>query len=196
MSNQTKKNRQWNGPKANWNIKGLLLVLPYLIRFAEDLRNDKRSDTYEIDGISSIPLIIGALAAELSLKTIIDQEGESLDGSRTHDLKKLYCKISCETRKQIERLWSSPSSDPQILRKFPIEMFGFGTIDVNRVGIDRVLEKHSKTFIEWRYLPECRGARGLSGNPYELAYAAWTLYKFHVDKTDLPFGNTSGVARV
>lgn len=126
-----------------------------------------------VAGFSSCLVMSVTMITEISLKTLLAQEGSTPSEFRKwkHDLRKLYDNLKDETKTKIK-----------------VNFDSLGKPYCNWKGsddIETILEKERHNFVSWRYLAEGHNA-SLTSNPYHLAAVAYAIFSVHVEKTDLP----------
>ena len=127
--------------------------------YARGLQELVRSFENGADPSSNVALFEGqfiagpvllAFAMELVLKAWWAKENKDSEIPKTHDLLKLFDRLSEDTRTALE------SAHPEIPHPHP----GFPPI---RPGLRSMLASNSAAFVEWRYLHERSRARFPSG---------------------------------
>ena len=135
-------------------------------------RSDKAPEA-AVAGFSSCLVMSVTMIAEMSLKTLLAQEGRTPSEFRrwSHDLRKLYGKLKDETKARIREKYDTlgrPYSD----WKGPDDL-------------ETIIQKERHNFVSWRYLAEGHDD-SLTSNPYHLAAVAYAIFSVHVEETDLP----------
>ncbi len=163
----------WCIPYANWIAQGMFDFVRGTIDTREAYKRAGKAPDAAVAGFSSCLVMSVAMVAEISLKTLLTQEGRTPRDFRKwgHDLRTLYGKLTDETKAKIRvkydslgrpyRDWKGPDELEEILRR----------------------ERHN--FVSWRYLAEGHDA-SLTSNPYHLAAVGYAVFSIHVDETDLP----------
>ena len=162
----------WCFPYANWVAQGMLDFVRSTIG-ARDAYRQTGKGPEAVAGFSSCLVMSVTMIAEISLKTLLAQEGRTPSEFRRwgHDLHNLHDALSEATRARIREKYDS-LGPPYSEWKGPDDL-------------EAIIGKERRNFVAWRYLAEGHDA-SLTSNPYWLAAVAYALFSLHVEKTDLP----------
>lgn len=97
-------------------------------------------DPVLVAGLTYTVAMLNALSTELVLKALCTQESGD-EPEFTHDLHKLFSKLTSETRNRLES-------------RFQIVNTAMGSSEGSKKSIEDVFREHKDDFVEWRYTYE------------------------------------------
>ena len=161
--------RHWCIPYANWVAQGMFVFVRGAIGTREGYRRSCEAPEAAVAGFSSCLAMSVAMVADISLKTLLAEEGRTPREFRSwgHDLRRLHGELSDGTKAKIEARYDSLGSPYREWR--------------GEEGIEAI----RRSFLSWRYLAEGHDG-SLRSNPYRLAAVAYAVFSLHVAETDLP----------
>ena len=153
----------WCIPYANWVAHGMLDFVRSTIATREAYKRSGKAPEGAVAGFSSCLVMSVTMIAEISLKTLLAQEGRTPSEFRKwkHDLRKLYGKLKDETKTRISEKYDSLGR-PYSGWKGPDDL-------------ETTIGKERHNFVSWRYLAEGHDD-SLSSNPYHLAAVAYAIF--------------------